>query len=88
MQRFSAIRSDGKVLLDSGIVYFSQPVTEAFLDLYEVHPLDSCTHAGLDQVCYSFTRSLVRTLTYSLTHILATIVDLLGLHSHSIRTLH
>lgn len=43
-----AVRGDGSVLLDSGIVYFSARATQDFLRLAKVLPLSSCTSAGLD----------------------------------------
>jgi fucokinase len=44
-----AIMNDERVLLDTGIVYFSAPAAQQFLSLAGVPPFDSCTLHGLDQ---------------------------------------
>ena len=49
MKAAGAIRSvDGRIVIDSGIIYFSPAVTATFLSLQHISPLDSCTDTGLD----------------------------------------
>lgn len=40
--------SDGRVLLDTGVIYFSPPATALLLDLARTAPLDRCTYLGVD----------------------------------------
>ena len=48
MRLAGAVRGDGSVLIDSGVIYFSPPATATLLTLARTHPLDSCTYQGLD----------------------------------------
>ena len=43
-----AVRPDGNIIIDSGIIYFSAGATADFLSLHNKTPLDSCTDTGLD----------------------------------------
>jgi hypothetical protein len=48
MASAGAVRPDGKVLIDTGVIYFSPPAVGVLLSLARTHPLDSCTYQGLD----------------------------------------
>jgi hypothetical protein len=43
-----AVRPDGKVLLDTGVIYFSAPATTKLLDIARMYPLDCCSYLGVD----------------------------------------
>ena len=48
MAAAGAVRADDKVLIDTGVIFFSAETTAVLLELARLHPLDSCTYAGLD----------------------------------------
>ena len=49
MAAAGAVReADQTVLIDSGVIYFSQPATATLLELARTYPLDCCTYLGLD----------------------------------------
>ena len=48
MTAAGAVRPDGTVLIDSGVIYFSPPATAQLLELAVTHPFESCTYQGLD----------------------------------------
>lgn len=43
-----AVRPDGTVLIDSGVIYFSPSATQRLSELARSHPLNCCTYLGLD----------------------------------------
>ena len=43
-----AVRPDGTVLIDSGVIYFSPTATLQLTELARTHPLDCTTYLGLD----------------------------------------
>ena len=43
-----AVRGDGTVLIDSGVIYFSPPAVAALVDVARRSPLDASTYLGLD----------------------------------------
>jgi hypothetical protein len=48
MASAGAVRPDGTVLIDSGVIYFSPPATSILLELATTHPFECCTYQGLD----------------------------------------
>lgn len=48
LQGAGAIRNDGRVMIDTGVVYFSPSVTEKLLSFHVRPPLDACTYIGID----------------------------------------
>lgn len=48
LRQNGAIRKDGKVLIDSGVIYFSPEAIEQLLTLLVTPPLDACTYLGID----------------------------------------
>jgi hypothetical protein len=48
MRAAGAVRPDGTVLIDSGVIYFSPPATAQLLELSVTHPFECCTYQGLD----------------------------------------
>lgn len=43
-----AVRPDGTVLLDCGVIYFCSQTTRTFLNCHIAPPLDACTYLGVD----------------------------------------
>lgn len=52
------IRSDGKVVMISGIAYFSPRAAAIFLSFHNIPPLDSCTYVGIDNGAQPLSLSL------------------------------